>query len=93
MGQLRALGASFGEEEREGVGVGVLGELVEGGLEGGGRIRATFAERVQHGHEGFAGGGPAARLRREETLRAMTKGRSSRSARLFSAGMAGSRVQ
>jgi hypothetical protein len=32
MGQLRALGASFGEEEREGVGVG-------GVLEGGGRER------------------------------------------------------
>jgi len=57
MGQLRALGASFGEEECEGVGVGGLGELVEGGLEGGGRVRDPFAERVQDGHEGFAGGG------------------------------------
>jgi len=36
-GQLRALGSCFGEQEGEGIGVRGLGEVVEGGLEGGAR--------------------------------------------------------
>ena len=43
MGQLRAPGACFGEQEGEGIGVGGLGEVVEGGLEGGGRVGGAFA--------------------------------------------------
>jgi hypothetical protein len=46
MGQLRAPGACFGEEEKKGIGVGGFGELVEGGLEGGG-ASAEAAEAMR----------------------------------------------
>ena len=45
MPQLRALGTRFGKEELEGIDIGGLGEVVEGGLEGVGRVGGTFAER------------------------------------------------